>query len=207
MSFFKETRTAGIALMVLGAVNLIMAVVALVGAFSGDLGSTKTYAAIVACIGPIIMALLYLRFGVSVKNGGVPKKIDILAYFVRLAGLSEIIIAVFNLWNAIETGDAWVAIGSLVVSIIVGLIILFVAGRINDGKQDTGDKIIWILLVVLFAISAILDIVSIIGIFTAGVVFDLSLLTVVVLPIVSFIIDVFMLLLLFDSEVKREMNM
>ncbi len=189
--------------MVLGVINLIGALVALVGALTGDI----VISAVVACIGPIIMAVLYFRFGVSVKNGGVPKKIDILAYYVRLAGLSEIIIAVFNLWNAIETDGAVAAIIALAISIIVGLIILFLAGRINDGKQDTGDKIIWIILVVLFAISAILDIMAIIGIFTAGIAFDLSLLTVVILPIVSFIIDVFMLLLLFDSDVKREMNM
>ncbi|MBE6520362.1 MAG: hypothetical protein E7Z68_04530 [Thermoplasmata archaeon] len=204
MSFFKENRTAGIALMVLGAINLIVGLVALVTALTaGDI----VVSAVVACIGPIIMAALYLRFGISVKNGGVPKKIDILAYFVRLAGLSEIIIAVFNLWNAIETEGALAAIVALAVSIIIGLIILFIAGRINDGKQDTGDKIIWIILVVLFAISAVLDILAIIGIFTAGVAFDWTLLSTVILPIASFIIDVFMLLLLFDSDVKREMNM
>jgi len=190
--------------MVLGAINLIVGLVALVTALTaGDI----VVSAVVACIGPIIMAALYLRFGISVKNGGVPKKIDILAYFVRLAGLSEIIIAVFNLWNAIETEGALAAIVALAVSIIIGLIILFIAGRINDGKQDTGDKIIWIILVVLFAISAVLDILAIIGIFTAGVAFDWTLLSTVILPIASFIIDVFMLLLLFDSDVKREMNM
>ena len=204
MSFFKENRTAGIALMVLGAINLIVGLVALVTALTAG---NIVVSAVVACIGPIIMAALYLRFGISVKNGGVPKKIDILAYFVRLAGLSEIIIAVFNLWNAIETEGALAAIVALAVSIIIGLIILFIAGRINDGKQDTGDKIIWIILVVLFAISAVLDILAIIGIFTAGVAFDWTLLSTVILPIASFIIDVFMLLLLFDSDVKREMNM
>ncbi len=203
MSFFKENRTAGIALMILGVINLIGALVALVGALTGSI----VISAVVACIGPIIMAVLYFRFGVSVKNGGVPEKIDILAYFVRLAGLSEIIIAVFNLWNAWETKGAWAAIAALAISIIIGLIILFVAGRINDRKQDTGDKIIWVILVVLFAISAIMDIVAIVGVIAAGIAFDLTFLTIVVLPIVSFIIDVFMLLLLFDSDVKREMNM
>ncbi len=205
MSFFKENRTAGIALMVLGAINLVVGLVALVTALTAG---NIVVSAVVACIGPIIMAALYLRFGISVKNGGVPKKIDILAYFVRLAGLSEIIIAVFNLWYAIETSGAIAAIGALIISIIIGLIILFIAGRINDGRQDTGDKIIWIILVVLFAISALLDIGSIIG-FIADGDFSLNLETVsaIIVPIASFIIDVFMLLLLFDSDVKREMNM
>ncbi len=205
MSFFKENRTAGIALMVLGAINLIVGLVALVTALTGG---DIIISAVVACIGPIIMAALYLRFGISVKNGGVPKKIDILAYFVRLAGLSEIIIAVFNLWYAIETSGAIAAIGTLIVSIIIGLIILFIAGRINDGRQDTGDKIIWIILVVLFAISAVLDLLAIIGFITGGdFSLDLETISAIIVPIASFIIDVFMLLLLFDSDVKREMNM
>jgi len=191
--------------MVLGAINLIVGLVALVTALTAG---NIVVSAVVACIGPIIMAALYLRFGISVKNGGVPKKIDILAYFVRLAGLSEIIIAVFNLWYAIETSGAIAAIGSLIVSIIIGLIILFVAGRINDGKQDTGDKIIWIILVVLFAISAVLDVLAVIGFITDGnFAFDLKTISALIVPIASFIIDVFMLLLLFDSDVKREMNM
>jgi hypothetical protein len=205
MSFFKENRTAGIALMVLGAINLIVGLVALVTALTAG---NIVVSAVVACIGPIIMAALYLRFGISVKNGGVPKKIDILAYFVRLAGLSEIIIAVFNLWYAIETSGAVVAIGAVIISVIIGLIILFIAGRINDGKQDTGDKIIWIILVVLFAISAVLDVLAVIGFITDGnFAFDLKTISALIVPIASFIIDVFMLLLLFDSDVKREMNM
>ena len=205
MSFFKENRTAGIALMVLGAINLIVGLVALVTALTAG---NIVVSAVVACIGPIIMAALYLRFGISVKNGGVPKKIDILAYFVRLAGLSEMIIAVFNLWYAIETSGAVVAIGAVIISVIIGLIILFIAGRINDGKQDTGDKIIWIILVVLFAISAVLDVLAVIGFITDGnFAFDLKTISALIVPIASFIIDVFMLLLLFDSDVKREMNM
>ncbi len=191
--------------MVLGAINLIVGLVALVTALTAG---NIVVSAVVACIGPIIMAALYLRFGISVKNGGVPKKIDILAYFVRLAGLSEIIIAVFNLWYAIETSGAVVAIGAVIISVIIGLIILFIAGRINDGKQDTGDKIIWIILVVLFAISAVLDVLAVIGFITDGnFAFDLKTISALIVPIASFIIDVFMLLLLFDSDVKREMNM
>ena len=205
MSFFKETRTAGIALIILGVINLIGALAALVGVVSAKDGIVAS--AVVACIGPIIMAVLYFRFGVSVKNGGIPEKIDILAYFVRLAGLSQIIIAVFNLWNAWETSGAAAALGGLVISIIIGLIILFIAGRINDRKQDTGDKIIWVILVVLFALSALANIFAVIGVLVSGVSFDLSILDNLVLPIVSFIINVFMLLLLFDSDVKREMNM
>ena len=205
MSFFKENRTAGIALIILGVINLIGALAALVGVFTAKDGIVVSAA--VACIGPIIMAVLYFRFGVSVKNGTISKKIDILAYFVRLAGLSEIILAIFNLWNNIETGGAWAAIGALIISIIIGLIILAVSGRINDGKQDTLDKVIWIILVVLFAISAIMDIVALVGVIAAGVTISLAILTTIVLPIISFIIDVFMLLLLFDSDVKREMNM
>jgi len=207
MSFFKENRTAGIALMVLGLINLIGAVAALVGVVTEE---KIQVSAAVACIGPIIMAILYFRFGVSIKNGGVSKKIDILAYFVRLAGLGFIINAVFALWNTFENSDIGVALGGLVLNIIIGLIIIFIAGRINDGKQDAGDTATWLILVVLFAISAISAIIAVIGIFfdaiDGKIALDLTILDNVLLPIVNLIIAIFMFILLFDSDVKREMN-
>ena len=204
MSFLKENKTAAYAFIILGAISLVLAVVALVGTLTAK---SIIVSAVVACIGPIIMALLYFRFGYSIKNGNISKKIDILAYFVRLAGLSNIILAIFNLWANYENDGGWAALGSLIISIIIGLIILAVSGRINDGKQDTLDKIIWIILVVLFAISVIMGIFAIIGILIGGLAIDISLLSVIVLPIISLIIDLFMLVLLFDSDVKSEMNM
>ena len=205
MSFFKENRTAGIALIILGVINLIGALATLVGVVTAKDGIIASAA--VSCIGPIIMAVLYFRFGVSVKNGTISKKIDILAYFVRLAGLGMIINAIFNLWNAWETAGFGAAIIGVIISIVLGLIILAISARINDGKQDTLDKVIWIILVVIFALAVLGNILSVIGIFTASITLDLSILSVVVLPIVNLIIDIFMLLLLFDSDVKREMNM
>ena len=203
MSFLSDTKTAGWALLILGIINLIGALAVLVGAFDGGIVVSE----IVVAIGAIIMAVLYFRFGVSVKNGDIPKKIDILAYFVRLAGIGSIVSAIFNFWNNWEVSGGVTAIVSLIIGIIVGLIILAISARINDGKQDTLDKIIWIILVILFILEIIGDVMGIIGIFTASLALDLSILTIVVLPIVNLIIAIFMICLLFDSDVKREMNM
>ncbi len=191
--------------MVLGLINLIGAVAALVGVVTEEKIQAS---AAVACIGPIIMAILYFRFGVSIKNGGVSKKIDILAYFVRLAGIGFIINSVFALWNTFENNEVGVALGALIIDIIIGLIIIFVAGRINDGKQDAGDTATWLILVVLFAISAIMAIAAVVGIFLhlGDLKLDLTILDNVLLPIVNLIIAIFMFILLFDSDVKREMN-
>ena len=205
MSFFKENRTAGIALIILGVINLIGALAALVGVFTAK---DIIVSAAVSCIGPIIMAVLYFRFGMSIKHGSISKKIDILAYFVRLAGLESIIVPIFNLWNAWENAGGLIAISGLIISIIIGLIILAVSSRINDGKQDTLDKVIWIILVVLFAISAIINVWAVISVFIDGkLTLDLGILDNVSLPIVNVIIATFMLCALFDSDVQREMNM
>ena len=204
MSFLDDNKTAGIAFIILGVLQLIAALATLVGAVTAKDG--VVISAVVACLGPIIMAVLYFRFGVSIKNGSISKKIDILAYFVRLAGLSQIILSVFSFWHNWELEGGIAAVGGLIISIIIGLIILFIAGRINDGKQDTGDKIIWIILVVLFVIAVIGNLISLVGVFALDVsLFDkaISFITVVV----NLIINLFMLVLLFNSDVKREMNM
>ena len=45
--------------------------------------------------------------------------------------------------------------------IVVGLIIVFISTKINDGKQTTGDKIIWVLLVIAFIIMLIFEAISV----------------------------------------------
>lgn len=88
-----------------------------------------------------------------------------------------------------------------IVTIIIGLIIIFISTRINDGKQTTGDKIIWVLLLIFFILDIISSILSIID----G--FDPLMLSQIITGICYTIVYIFMVLLLFDSDVKKEMGM
>lgn len=90
-----------------------------------------------------------------------------------------------------------------VISIIIGLIIVWAGRKILDGKQTTIDKILWILLTVLFLI---LFVVSFIGIF--GVEGEtLHLVVGVVSSICYAIVYLFMLCYMFDGDVKKGMGM
>ncbi len=72
-------------------------------------------------------------------------KIDILATFVRIVGVTTIISGIFLVIAEIILGaDILSEALTAIVTIIIGLIIIFISTRINDGKQTTGDKIIWV---------------------------------------------------------------
>jgi hypothetical protein len=66
----------------------------------------------------------------------------------------------------------------------------------TDGKTDTVDKILWVLLVLVFIISAIFDIIAMIA-------FPIA----TIMGIAGLIVDLFMLLALLDNDVKAKMGM
>ncbi len=196
MSFFTESK-AGMAFLILGIISIIGGLLSLIfGILEMEIADTLfTHGAAVCAIGTIIYGFLYAAYGKKVRAGLVSAKIDILAGFVRLVGIATIITGLFNAFGAVVDGaDFGTELVAAIVSIIIGLIIIWIAGKINDGKQTIGDKIIWIILLIIFIICfllAILEIISIVGI---------------IVGICHLFIYVFMLALLFDSDVKSEMG-
>ena len=196
MAFFSA-QNAGLAFMIVAVINIIAAIIAVVLAVMEVAGFTENgvvYYAICA-VGELITSGLYFMYGQKVRNGQIDKKIDILATFVKIVGITMIIGGLFAAAAVIAIGaDIGAALIGMIVPIIIGLIIIFIASKINDGKQTIGDKLIWIILLVAFVISllvAILEIISIVGILYG---------------ICDLIIYSFMILLLIDEEVKSEMG-
>ncbi len=195
MSFFDNPRNAGLAFMIVAIIQIVVGGIATIvlGAVSDDYN--LTYCVVIG-IGEIICGALMLMYGMKVRSGVISAKIDILAQFVRIIGVVTIIGGIFGAIAPVAVGaDLGTAIVSAIISIIIGLIIIFIGSKINDGKQTTGDKIIWVILLIAFILcilAAIIEMISIIGIING---------------ICDLIIYIFMLLLLFDPEVKREMNM
>jgi hypothetical protein len=195
MSFFTEPKNAGLAMMIVGILNIIVGIISIILGAIGYEGYS-TVPAIITGIGSIIGGILFFGYGSKVRKGEVSQKIDILAGFVKITGIVTIVNGIFNAAANIAGGvDIGTALVSAIISIIIGLIILFIASKINDGKQTTGDKIIWIILLIVFVIEIILAILLIISI--VGILYGIC----------NLIIYVFMLLLLLDPEVKSEMNM
>lgn len=200
MSFLTNPKTAGGAFEVIGIIELIGGIFAIISGFIDENVDLK-FAAVVG-IGAIICGLLVAFYGIKVLNGVISEKIDILAAYVRVVGVVTIINGIFLAIAMIIIGADILseAVGAII-AIIVGLIIIFISTKINDGKQTTGDKIIWILLLIFFIIDVIASILSII----AG--FDPFSLSTIVTGICAAIAYIFMVILLFDSDVKKEMGM
>ncbi|MBO7352282.1 MAG: hypothetical protein J6U12_05155 [Candidatus Methanomethylophilaceae archaeon] len=199
MAIFSA-KNAGLAFMIVAVLNVIAAILMIVLKVvnEDDYANGLVYFIILA-VGTLICACLYFTYGQKVRSGAIDRKIDILATYVKIVGIATIIDGLFTAVALIVDGaDIGAALVGAVVAIIIGLIILFIASKINDGKQTIGDKLIWIILLIVFVImilvsvaEAVLGAITIIGLIDG---------------ICGIIIYSFMVLLLIDEEVKSEMG-
>ena len=192
MSFFDQPKNAGLAMIVVAIVEVIAAIINIVAAATADDGID--FSGIIVAIVLIITAVIYFKYGSQVRSGAISAKIDILASFVNVVGVISIVNGVFQIIAGVAGGEGLIANG--VINIIIGLIICFCGKKINDGKETTLDKIIWIILLVVFIIEILANIVMLIG-FPIGT----------LMGICGIIIYVFMTLLLLDGDVKKAMGM
>ncbi len=189
MSFFTEPKNAGLALMVVAVLNIIAGIV---GIYDGATNGFDT-GAVVVSVGAIICAILFLLFGMKLRTG-VFSKIEIVSTYVKVIGFTTIIGGIFYL-GYLANGVSGV-VGSAIITIIFGLIIMWCASKIGDGKVEFVDKIIWIILVVIMVLCILASLVSLLDFFLGTII-----------AICDLIVYVFMLLLLLDGDVKSKMGM
>lgn len=204
-SFFDNTKTVGFAFLLVGIILIIDAVFNIAIGFIDvadlpedtvkDIDNWMVYC-ILGGIGSLICAVLYTMFAMKVYKGEYSQKIVILEKYVRIVGLTTALGGVFNAIASIAGGeDVGVAIVGAIILVLIGLLIMFMASKINDGKQTTGDKIIWVILLIAFILLLIGSILSIFS------------LTGIIDGIAHAIIALFMIAFLFDADVKSKMNM
>lgn len=203
-SFFDNTKIVGTAFLIVGIILVIDAILTIVLGFvdvsddiRGDIETDKWLAyCVIGGIGSLICAVLYTLFALKVYKGQISEKIVILEQYVRIVGVTTALGGVFNGIASIAGGeDVGVAIVAAIILVLIGLLIMFIASKINDGKQTTGDIIIWVILLIAFIIVLIGGVLS---------VFSLS---GIVDGIAHILIALFMIAFLFDPEVKSKMNM
>lgn len=201
-SFFDNTKIVGFAFVLVGIILIIDAVLTIVLGFVDVNDDLKegidnwTAYCVVSGIGSLICALLYAGFAFKVYKGEYSEKIVILEKYVRIVGLTIALGGVFNAIASIVGGqDIGGAIVGAIILLIIGLLIMFISTKINDGKQTVGDKVIWILLLIAFIIVLIASVLSMFSL--AGIIDGIA----------HFIIALFMIAFLFDSDVKSKMNM
>ncbi len=203
MSFIDNQKTVGLAFTIIGVLMIIAALLSVVDAVTmdGELGDHVGY--FIAAIGSIIAAVLYFMYGNKVRTGVLSGKLNILGNYVNIVGVTTVIIGIFAAIGGIMSD---ISFWDSVVSIILGLIVIWAAKKILDGKETTIDKILWIILTVIFLILFIVMFLGIFGVILNGG--EAIHLIINVLQCVCYaVIYLFMLCYMFDGEVKKGMGM
>ena len=186
MSFFDNTKIVGWAFTIIGILMIVSALLQIVDAVGMEGGIGEN-------IGYLIAAVIYFKFGNSVRVGAISNKIDILATFVKVVGATTVVTGIFSAVGGIISS---IGFWDSIVAIILGLIIIWIGGKIDDGKTTGFDKILWIVLLLIFLVLFITSLLAIGGGFMQ-----------IISSICSVIVYLFMAVFLFDGDVKKKMGM
>lgn len=200
MSFLDNTKTAGTALWIVGILMIISALLTIICGVVDDGMNDHVIGWVILGIGSLICALVYFAFGKSVKSGEVSDKFDIVTKFVYVVGYTTIIGGVFAALCGFGFDDIGGYLVSGIISIVLGFVILWIHKKITDGNISTFDRIMWILLLVIFVICFIS---SFFGIGGSG----LALAVNIIVAICDIVIYLFMIAFMLDNSVKAKFGM
>ncbi|AGI85994.1 hypothetical protein MMALV_12630 [Candidatus Methanomethylophilus alvi Mx1201] len=200
MSFLDNTKTAGTALWIVGILMIISALLTIICGVVDDEMNDHVIGWVILGIGSLICALVYFAFGKSVKSGEVSDKFDIVTKFVYVVGYTTIIGGVFAALCGFGFDDIGGYLVSGIISIVLGFVILWIHKKITDGNISTFDRIMWILLLVIFVICFIS---SFFGIGGSG----LALAVNIIVAICDIVIYLFMIAFMLDNSVKAKFGM
>ena len=200
MSFLDNTKTAGTALWIVGILMIISALLTIICGVVDDEMNDHVIGWVILGIGSLICALVYFAFGKSVKSGEVSDKFDIVTKFVYVVGYTTIIGGVFAALCGFGFDDIGGYLVSGIISIVLGFVILWIHKKITDGNISTFDRIMWILLLVIFVICFIS---SFFGIGGSG----LALAVNIIIAICNIVIYLFMIAFMLDNSVKAKFGM
>ena len=157
MSFFDDNKNVGLALVIVGLINLIMAVASIIIAVLGD---GNVGAAAVGAISFVITGVFLFMYGQKVRAGS-NDKVAILSGLIRVIAIITLLGAIFTAISSyMATSSIGVALGAAIVSIIVGLILLWISSKVSGANKNVISNILWILLVLAFLILSVLAFVG-----------------------------------------------
>ena len=200
MSFLDNTKTAGTALWIVGILMIISALLTIICGVVDDEMNDHVIGWVILGIGSLICALVYFAFGKSVKSGEVSDKFDIVTKFVYVVGYTTIIGGVFAALCGFGFDDIGGYLVSGIISIVLGFVILWIHKKITDGNISTFDRIMWIVLLVIFVICFIS---SFFGLGGSG----LALAVNIIVAICDIVIYLFMIAFMLDNSVKAKFGM
>ena len=196
MSFFDNTKITGLALTIVGLLMIVAGILQIYDGATMDGGLGENVGYVIAGIGALIAAVMYFLYGNKVRTGAISTKISILGNYVRIVGATTVVV---NIFAAIGGLMSSISFWDCVIMIILGLIVIWIGSKIDDGKTTTFDKILWIVLLLVFVV---LFIVNFVGIFTNG----LDVIS-IIKSVCYAVIYLFMAAFLLDGDVKKKMGM
>lgn len=203
MSLLDNPKNFGLAAIVIGIVSLLVGIMAIIG---GLFAEGIALGAIVTAVGTILYGLLIFGIGMPIYKGEETNSLSILGKFVNVIGIATIVVGIFAGAGSIIDGSLGGGISEIVIGLIFGLILIWVATKILDGSVDIMDKIIWVILLIVFIVLSIVALVGIITPFFAG----FSIIDAVFFAILSlcqFILYAFLLIAVLSKDVKKAMGM
>ncbi len=176
MEFLNNTKNFGLMIMILAVIDIVFGVIGIFDGFSvGALG---------AILAPAVMILAGLAIFTQTNGGvisfafpeGSRSKFGALTGFIFATGLSNIL--------TLSVGG-----------IVLGIIILIVGWLITNDRNTFIDSIIWVILVILFALIAVNSLLTAFG---GGVILIVSGICGAILYLMAF-------LYLLDKDVKKKL--
>ncbi len=202
MSFFDNPKNFGTAMLLAG---LISALVSLIGIITEALDSDRDIGLIVISAGVLIYGLMIAAVGQKIRVGEISQRIKILGSFIAVVGAGFIVKGFFSMIG--ESLDSDLAGGVVIffISLILGIVAMYISRTITDGQTTTMDRVFWIILMVIFVIMIILSIAEMISAFDGESV-AIGILNAIA-GLCNVIVYVSLVVVLMSADVKKELGM
>ena len=188
MSFFNDTKNAGLLLLIIAVVELIAAAII---AFVIDGGVAESTKKILIMVGAVVAALIEVLLGLDIMRGKC--RMNIMGLFGDVTTKFGVLVALnagMGLANLVAGIFYTVALGAGGVSgIVLGLIMLIFAYLMVNGGSSS-KKVIWIILLVVYILGLIFSIMA----------------AFVLIGIPDLLMYIMLLTFVLSSEVKSKMD-
>lgn len=191
MSFFDDANNAGLALIIVSVFQALSAVIML----GTTLNRGFEWAVVLLVLGQLVCSFLYFKLGIDFRAQPYPGT-TLLSSYIRVVGMATIIIGVASIGFGVF---------SAMVNVAVGLVIFWIYLRVDSGKGDNIDRVLWYVLVLAFVIMCISSFGSIVS-SLVGLLSTLSAVSELLTGIANLFIGVFMLLVLLENAVRMSMG-
>ncbi len=198
MSFFDDTKNAGLLLWIGGIIMIVAGILAIISPFitdgMKDAEMLKKVGYAVIGVGSLIAAIVYFKLGQDIKAGSYGQ-FQVISMFIAAVAYASLVAGIVGGVGYAIAGEFGNAAVEIVVGVIIWLILTWANGKINDGNDTAADKIIWIVLLVIFLLG-----------FLGGVFGGIAILGAALITAIASIVEgiLYLILLVYVFNVRSE---